>query len=292
MYLESINDNNIIYSVDMIRLKTYITYSKFSELEFFLKVNYSDKIKKMWLSDRIMCFKYNYNIELEEGKSFYFGFHCNNEKIKYFKPDVEYNFTIEFNPNKLKDNSLLLYILSLSGDWYLKSLDLACDLKINILDIITSDTGKRTQKVVSNGFDDKTIYIGTGDRRIKIYNKKRESKLDIQGDLSRVEISLQFDDFRLIDIKLFKLPVDIFPVLFLNNYLYSFRDYDDKTLFAIVYAVQSGFPVDNLSRVYKEKVKSLLKGGQRIKFSKKIADEVIRRTVFHYFMPNELVHWK
>lgn len=292
MYLESIIDNNMTYSVDMIRLKTYITYSKFSELEFFLKVNYQDKIKKMWLSDRIMCFKYNYSIELEEGKSFYFGFHCNNEKITYFKPDVKYNFTIEFNPNKLKDNPLLLYILRLDGDWYLKSLDLAVDLKINILDIITTTTGKRTQKVISNGFDDKTIYIGSGDKRIKIYNKKKESNLNIQGDLTRVEVSLQFDDFRLIDIKLFKLPDDIFPVLYLNNYLYTFADYKDKTLFAMVYAVQSGFPIDDLSRVYKEKVKSLLKGGQLIKFSRKVADEVIRRTVFHYFMPNELVKWK
>lgn len=291
MYLESINDNNMIYSVDMIRLKTYITYSKFSELEFFLKVNYSDKVKNFWLSDRVMCFKYNYNIELEEGKSFYFGFIFNGDKISHIQ-DVTYNFTIEFNPNKLKDNSLLLYILHLSGDWYLKSLDLAVDLKINILDIITTTSGKRTQKVISNGFDDKTIYIGTGDRRIKIYNKKKESNLNIQGDLTRVEVSLQFDDFRLIDIKLFRLPDDLFPVLYTNDYLYSFSDYKDKTLFAILFAVQSGFPIDDLSRAYKDKIKNLVQGGHLIRFNRKIADNVIRRTIFHYFMPNELVHWK
>lgn len=292
MYLESINDNNMIYSVDMIRIKTCITYSKFSELEFFLNVNYKDKIKKMWLSDRIMCFKYNYSIELEEGKSFYFGFHCNNEKISFFKSDVKYNFTLEFNPNKIKDNPLLLYILKLDGDWYLRSLDIAVDLKINILDIITSLSGKRTQKTISNGFDNKTIYIGEGDRRIKIYNKKKESNLNILGDLTRVEVSINFDDFRLIDIKLFRLPDDLFPVLYLNNYLYSFSDYKDKTMFAMIYAVQAGYPIDSLSRRYKDKVKDLLKAGHLIKFNRKIADEVIRRVIFHYLMPNELVRWK
>ncbi len=39
------------------------------------------------------------------------------------------------------------------------------------------------------GFDNKTIYIGKTDNRIKIYNKKIESNLDIKGELTRIEIS-------------------------------------------------------------------------------------------------------
>ncbi len=291
MYLESIEDNNMVYSVDMIRLKTYITYGEFSNLEFLINSVYKDKVKKMWLSDRVMCFKYNYTIELEEGRSFYFGFHCNNEKLQFFKNDVKYNLTLEFNPNKIKDSSLLLYILGMSGDWYLRSLDLAVDLKINILDLILSKTGKRTLKSLSNGFDDKTYYIGTGDRRIKIYNKKKESNLKDVNELTRVEVSVQFEDFRLIDIKSFKLPEELFPEVYINDYLYTFSDYKDKTMLALLYAVQSGFPIDDLSRRYKERVKELFKGGHQIRFSRKTADEVIRRTVFHYFMPNELVRW-
>ena len=62
-------------------------------------------------------------------------------------------------------------------------------------------------------------------------------------------------------------------------------------MLALLYAVQSGFPIDDLSRRYKERVKELFKGGHQIRFSRKTADEVIRRTVFHYFMPNELVRW-
>lgn len=292
MYLESIEDNNMVYSVDMIRLKTYITYGEFSNLEFLINSVYENKVKKMWLSDRVMCFKYNYTIELEEGRSFYFGFHCNNEKLQFFKNDVKYNLTIEFNPNKIKDAPLLLHILGMSGDWYLRSLDLAVDLKINILDLILSKTGKRTLKSLSNGFDDKTYYIGTGDRRIKIYNKKKESNLKDVNELTRVEVSVQFEDFRLIDIKSFKLPDELFPDVYINDYLYTFSDCKDKTMLALLYAVQSGFPIDDLSRRYKERVKELFKGGHQIRFSRKTADEVIRRTVFHYFMPNELVRWR
>ena len=269
MYLESIEDNNMIYSVDMIRLKTYITYSEFSNLEFLINTDYKSKVKKLWLSDRVMCFKYNYVIELEEGKSFYFGFHCNNEKLQFFKSDVKYNLTVEFNPNKIKDAPLLLHILHMSGDWYLK----------------------RTLKSISNGYDDKTYYIGTGDRRIKIYNKKKESNLKNVNELTRVEVSIQFEDFRLIDIKLFKLPEDLFPEICTNDYIYSLSDYKDKTTFALLYAVQTGFPIDDLSRRYKEKIQGLLRGGHRVRFSRKTADEVIRRTVFHYLMPNELVRW-
>ena len=269
MYLESIEDNNMIYSVDMIRLKTYITYSEFSNLEFLINTDYKSKVKKLWLSDRVMCFKYNYVIELEEGKSFYFGFHCNNEKLQFFKSDVKYNLTVEFNPNKIKDTPLLLHILHMSGDWYLRSLDVAVDLKMNILDLILSKTGKRTLKSISNGYDDKTYYIGTGDRRIKIYNKKKESNLKNVNELTRVEVSIQFEDFRLIDIKLFKLPEDLFPEIYTNDYIYSLSDYKDKTTFALLYAVQTGFPIDDLSRRYKEKIQGLLRGGHRVRFSYK-----------------------
>lgn len=34
MYNKFIEDNNMTYSVDMLRLKTYITYSIFTEIEF------------------------------------------------------------------------------------------------------------------------------------------------------------------------------------------------------------------------------------------------------------------
>ena len=47
--------NNITYSIDMLRLKTYISYLQYSELEFYLNAYYKDNIKRFWMSNRPMC---------------------------------------------------------------------------------------------------------------------------------------------------------------------------------------------------------------------------------------------
>lgn len=286
MYNKKIEHNNIFYSVDMLRLKTYMSFSTFSELEFRLKLVWKDYIKQEYTSPKINNFFYNYVIEIEEGQSFWFGFLHNTEKRD--EKNEFYNFTIEFNPNKLKDNKILLYILGLSGKWFLKSLDLAMDLKINILDLNVDFSGRKQMKIFSKGYDDKTIYIGKDDSRIKIYNKKIESKLNILGDLTRVEVSRTFDDFPITDIKFFKFG-DKFPNIYLNEYVYSLSDYEDKTLFALLYAVQNGFPIKDLSRVYKKKIKNLLQGGYKILFDEKSATQVINQTIFYYFIKNNKV---
>ena len=126
MYYGSVQDNNIIYSVDMIRLKTYISYSLFSEVEFRFNTCWEEYVEKKWTSGRAFSFFYNYNIKIEDGISFYFGFLHNSEK-RSDSDSLKYNFTIEFNPNKVQDNKILLYLLDLSGEWYIKSLDMACD---------------------------------------------------------------------------------------------------------------------------------------------------------------------
>lgn len=286
MYNKKIEHNNIFYSVDMLRLKTYMSFSTFSELEFRLKLVWKDYIKQEYTSPKINNFFYNYVIEIEEGQSFWFGFLHNTEKRD--EKNEFYNFTIEFNPNKLKDNNILLYILGLSGKWFLKSLDLAMDLKVNILDLNVDFSGRKQMKIFSKGYDDKTIYIGKDESRIKIYNKKIESKLNILGDLTRVEVSRSFDDFPITDIKFFKFG-DKFPTIYLNEYIYSLSDYEDKTLFALLYAVQNGFPIKDLSRVYKKKIKNLLQGGYKILFDEKSATQVINQTIFYYFIKNNKV---
>lgn len=154
VYLEN---NNIIYSIDKLRLKTYIDYNTFCSLDFYINTYFKDKIFKFWISDKPMCFKYNYNIEIEEGKSFYFAFHHNNEKPD--EHDGLFNLTIEFNPNKLKDNSIIMYILNLSGNWFIKRYDIAFDLKINILDLITDMSGRRIETTINRGWDNITKYL-------------------------------------------------------------------------------------------------------------------------------------
>lgn len=293
-------DNNITYSIDMLRLKTYISFETYSKIEFFIESYFKDKIKKFWISDKKACFHYNYNIEIEEGKSFYFGFHHNSESLnnsEYSKFEDNhfvdlYNFTIEFNPNKLKKDNLLMYLLSLSGEWYIKSYDLALDLKVNILDLIYDISGKAVEKVFSSGYDDKTVYLGSGVNRIKIYNKKKESKLNILGDITRIEISREMNDY---DIRRLSRLYDcgFFPDIYLNQYVYSLSDYENKnkTLMAILFAVQNGYPIRNLTRDYRNKLKDLLEAGYKIFFSKQISTQVLRQTILSYFLNNDKVHF-
>lgn len=280
--------NNIIYSIDKIRLKTYISYDKYSNLDFYLRTYHNDKIDYYKISDRIMQFKYNYSIKVGEGQSFYLGFHHNNEK--HDEHDGLYNLTVEFNPNKLKKDRLLMYILNLSGQWYLKRYDLAMDLQVNILDLITDLSGKYKQKVFSNGFDDKTIYFGVGDGHVKIYNKKIESKLDIIGNLTRVEITREVEDFEIRKVKALNYDNN-FPSIYTNNYMFSFSDYTDKTLLPILYAIQNGYPIRDLTKTYRKKIRDLLEGGYKIKFDNKTVTDLLRRVIFHYFMENNLVVW-
>jgi len=249
--------NNMMYSIDMMRLKTYITFEKWTEIEFVIKTFYGDK-HKFYTTAKSRDFFYNYVIEIEEGISFWIGFLHNAEKRSQsdFK---KYNMTIEFNPNKVKKNGLLMRILNVSGEWYLKSYDLAIDVKININDIIPDISGKSAYQLRMNSFNDKTIYIGKGNGRIKIYNKKIEAEMEGLGELTRIEQSIDADDFDISKVHFAKVP-DKLPKIYLNKYLYSLSDYDDKTLFAILYAVQSGFPIKNLTYTYKQKIRNLFEG--------------------------------
>lgn len=137
-----INNDNICYTVDMLRLKTTLTYEQFSIIEFKANTIYKDFLKESYQSTGISNFKYNYVIELKENSSFWFGFIHNSEltnaSSSMQNEKREYNFTVEFNPNKVGVRGLLKYILSLSNNWIIKSIDMAMDVKVNILDICRS----------------------------------------------------------------------------------------------------------------------------------------------------------
>ena len=287
IYNQKVEFDNMTYSIDKIRLKTYITYIKFKELEFFINSFYKDNIKKFWISDRRMCFHYNYAIDFESC-SFYFAFMHNNEGINYNRDALEYNFTIEFNPNKVRGNSLVLHILDSFSYWFLKSFDLAVDIPINVLDLVFDTVRRRKLQTISYGGDNITYNYGSGNGRVKIYNKKNESNLNIVGNLTRVEVSLEYEDFPLFYLKDFKFNEEVFPCIYLNQYVFSFTDYTnkDKTLMALLYAVQSGYPLKDLTRRYREKVKNMLEGGSRIKFNKQSVLDVFKQTILYYFNRN------
>lgn len=137
-----LNSDNICYTVDMLRLKTTLTYEQFSIIEFKANTIYKDFLKESYQSTGISNFKYNYVIQLKENSSYWFGFIHNaeltNANSSMQNEKREYNFTVEFNPNKVQIKGLLKYILSLSSNWVIKSIDMAMDIKVNILDICRS----------------------------------------------------------------------------------------------------------------------------------------------------------
>ena len=69
----------------------------------------------------------------------------------------------------------------------------------------------------------------------------------------------------------------------------SLSDYEDKTLFALLYAVQNGFPLKDLTKTYRRKIKNLLQDGYKILFDEKSATQVINQTIFYYFIKNNKV---
>lgn len=290
MYYGGVENNNIIYCVDKLRLKTYIDYSLFTDVEFRFNTCWSEYVEGKWTSGKYTNFFYNYDIVTEDGGKIYFGFLHNMEK-RSSNDNLKYNFTIEFNPNKLRDNKILLYLLDLSGEWYIKRLDMACDLKVNILDVIFDKKLKRTVQVFNNGFDDITYRIGKGNGHVKIYNKKRESKLNIDYDLTRVEVTVEYEDFPVKNMINYKFDKELFPEIYLQKYCYTFSDYKDRTMLAILYAVQNGFPLNDLSRAYKSKLKNMLECGHQVKFNAISAKQAVTKIIFGYFNRLDRKNW-
>lgn len=265
--LNVLDVNNYSYCVDMLRLRCNITvedFEKFIGSRLFL---YTDNLET-WDSTRICDFFHNYNYS-DEYCSFWFGFISNKEKSLsngggLFNNNKIFNLTVEFNPNKVKDNKLLLSILKVSTDWTLKSVDFAIDIKTNILNIVGYDKSqKKCLLTYDCGGDDKTFYIGKGNNRVKVYNKSIES--DLSYDLTRVEITRYFSDSDTLNNIKYWTYYGYFPDLYLKDYQISFDDFKvDKTLMGLVYAVNSGLPLHDLSRKYKYKVKEFLKNKKPI----------------------------
>lgn len=286
LYFNGLNvfKENLNYCVDMLRLTCQMTVDFFELKIVSREMVYKDRLTS-WNSTKIDTFYYNYNYNDGEC-SFWFGFLANKERSGNRKsltnPLTTFNFTIEFNPNKVKDCPLLLYILSLSSRWELKQCDFAIDIKTNILNVCGFDKSRKECLMTYDcGGSDKTYYIGKRDNRVKIYNKSLESNLNY--DLTRIEITKYFDNLPLRNVSTYVYKGYV-PELFLKEFQLSFEDINsDKTLLALVYAVTNGFPVHDLSRDYKKKVKNFLQNKKSICIDLECLSEVLKKYIYYYF---------
>lgn len=289
LYFNNLNvtdKNDYSYCVDMLRLRCNVTVEVFERCVASKLFIYKDKIES-WDSTRICDFCHNYNYN-DEDCSFWFGFISNKEKSLSSGSSLQnehkqFKLTVEFNPNKVKDNKLLLHILKCSTNWYVKSVDFAVDIKTNILNVVGFDKSQKNCLMTYDcGGDNKTFYIGKGNNRVKVYNKTNESNL--LYDLTRIEITRYLGDSdNLKIIKNWKY-YGYFPELFLKDYQISTDDLQgDRTLMALVYAVNSGLPLHDLSRIYKNKVKEFLQKKKPIKIDFDCFGVTLVKYLAYYF---------
>lgn len=247
-------DKNV-YSIDMLRLKVHCPDDDVQA--FFSRFN-CDSNCEYWESRRLKEYKYNWNFKMNtfDGEcSFWVGYYHNSEKS-----GMKHNLVLEYNPNKVDDKLLWSILKAFYGDFkavQVVSLDVACDMPVNILDIVHSVNGKRKYRCEKNGGDDITHYYGVrgSDGYTKIYNKARELGLkDIE--LTRYEVS------RRLDIPLEyadNISLDwscLLEVNVIDSYQYSLEL--NGTERALLFAVMNGFPIGDLPRKNKEKIKKIL----------------------------------
>lgn len=288
LYLNNLNiiSNKLSYCVDMIRLSCKISARDFALLikAFSNEPNISEYEKSA-----INEFKMNFNYK-DQDCSFWFGYLPNSEfynsNSSISNPNALHNLTVEFNPNKCKDNKFLLYLLDHMQSIKLVSCDLACDLPFPITDLDFIPVNKSFKHILDTP-EGRTYYFGKGDKRIKIYDKTKEAKLDY--DLTRVEISVKVDK-ELKDIKSVDFSDLSFPLISCREYQLDFSDTElDSTLKAILFACDNGFPISYLSRRYQEKIKSYKIKKSSIEIDLALFNKTLINYLDYYFHVNDYI---
>lgn len=221
-YHKEIQKDGMIYSVDMVRLKFKIKSPQILE-----RIMNTIQNKHLYTTDTpydynyvercaLFKYRYNFNIYMKNGESFYVAFCMNNKKENVCEG------VIEFNPNKCFGQDVTLYSYHLDeetgqniqtsvyqGDllnFFLVNLisnnakrvelvrfDLAVDVPYAKRQVrLLKDN--RTYKMVAPSQDTNTHteYLGKHQNSgfVKVYNKTIESNLD--HDVTRIEITSEY----------------------------------------------------------------------------------------------------
>lgn len=253
-------------SVDMVRLETRIMIDKFEEIfSAFKNLPQVEYYQKFSISD------YRHNFVFKECKneknvfnglceynSFWVGFFHNSAKKMQKQSCV-----IEFNPNKCDVGfGLLQRILNCFFkdclNTFVRSLDIAVDLhNVDINNVVCDKCNKRNYvEMVQNGA--KTIYMGARGQngRVKIYDKAKEQKLSDDVKWCRYEITLKFENLRMIQILGDKFDFDVgFP----DVYILDDIQCDDVKMKCYLLCIKSGqVKINEFSKDIRKKIKQVL----------------------------------
>lgn len=262
------------YSIDMVRIKTRVMDYELYPLQQKLKNDYR---VEYWQLNNYKSYQHNFRIQETEDFAFYLGLE-HNTKRNIIKKDM----VIEYNPNKfqISTDSILYYILFryYREEFYVVSVDVAVDVEVPINDLYFDRNYKRSYKYFKTDTGE-TYYIGEGDGRVKIYDKKKEQmskgkKVDREV-WTRIEYSIRLDEKieNILKHGYYKQisMIDIYRKT--NKY-----NCQDKTLKALIYAVNNGYDIKELSRVYREKIKKII-----IDEKLDIKEEDINKCIKDYF---------
>ena len=188
------------------------------------------------------------------------------------------DIVLEYNPNKCEGSIILSYILDNifkdNRHVEVKSLDIAIDLPCNILDLNYSVKGNMNRRIFDNGSDDKTYYFrkGKSNGAIKIYNKKRESKLDYE--LTRYEITLT-PNIHISDMGFYRVPEDLFiPIRSVSSFQVPFNiSGTDKIL--LLACMDHPEYLKDLRREKRKKIEQLLAENCSIVFDYAVINKTI-----------------
>ena len=201
---------NVSYSIDMVRLKVDVPVKVFEGI--ILKAFEREPNIKYSMKTSITAYRHNFFIEgydLFGSKCSYWIGASHNSRKQSDHTDV----VLEYNPNKCTGEPVLDYVLDhiYKNNKYVevKSLDVAIDIPCNILDLNIGQSGNMSRRIFDNGSDDRTYYFrkGKSNGAIKIYNKKRESKLNYE--LTRYEITLN-PNMYISDMSSYTVPENLF----------------------------------------------------------------------------------
>lgn len=207
-YFNSININNVIYSIDKLRFTFVMPEFRQKFFIEYLKLNYD---YNDFFSNKFFAYKFLF-------KFFKIGFESQIITMGFgfngTKKEEQINCFIEFNPNKVGNSVILKDIYKFFRIWNI-------DLKLSLYDIavdflipkkyinLVKDRRVYKKFYYDSNNENVTEYLGSTveSGRVKLYNKTIEDNLNY--DLTRCELTTNSLDFEIVS--------RIFPKLYILN---------------------------------------------------------------------------